>query len=175
VVPEVQGIDQFWDDCPATYENSKGCAMENAREILSPDAIAAMKGEVKVHELNPNAIRITKSIGDAVGLTQIGVHMVTVMPGHESAEYHRHLYEEECVYVLSGNGLAVIDDQCFGIATGTFIGFPRKGAAHSISNNGNEPLVLLVTGQRLEHDVCEYPRKKKRLHMNGALEVFESF
>jgi len=149
--------------------------MKNAREILSSEAIAAMTGEVRVHALNPNAIRVTKSLGDAVGLTQIGVHMVTVMPGHESAEYHRHLYEEECVYVLSGNGLAVIDEQCFEIAAGTFLGFPRKGAAHAISNNGTEPLVLLVTGQRLEHDVCEYPRKKKRLHMNGALEVFESF
>jgi uncharacterized cupin superfamily protein len=149
--------------------------MENTREILSSDAIAAMKGEVRVHALNPNAIRMTKSLGDAVGLTQIGVHMVTVMHGHESAEYHRHLYEEECVYVVSGNGLAEIDGKCFEITTGTFLGFPRKGVAHAISNNGNEPLVLLVTGQRLEHDVCEYPRKKKRLHMNGALKVFENF
>ena len=56
--------------------------MENAREILSPDAIEALKGEVRVHTLNPNAVRISKSLGDAVGLTQIGVHIVTVMPGH---------------------------------------------------------------------------------------------
>jgi uncharacterized cupin superfamily protein len=149
--------------------------MKNPREILSSNAIDAMQGEVRVHPLNPNAVRIGKSLGDAVGLTQLGVHMVTIMPGHESAEYHRHLYEEECAYVLSGSGLAVIDDKCFEIATGAFLGFPRKGVAHAISNNGNEPLLLLVTGQRLEHDVCEYPRKRKRLHMNGALEVFEDF
>ncbi|MDD5335222.1 MAG: cupin domain-containing protein [Rhodoferax sp.] len=134
-----------------------------------------MEGEVRVHTLNPNAVRISKSLGDAVGLTQLGVHMVTIMPDHESAEYHRHLYEEECAYVLSGNGLAVIDGKSFEITVGAFLGFPRRGAAHSISNNGSEPLVLLVAGQRLEHDVCEYPRKGKRLHMNGALEVLVDF
>jgi uncharacterized cupin superfamily protein len=149
--------------------------MENPREILSASAIEKMAGEVRVHPLNANAVRISKSLGDTVGLTQLGVHMVTLMPGHESAEYHRHLYEEECAYVLSGSGLAVIDDKCFEITKGAFLGFPRKGVAHGISNNGDEPLVLLVTGQRLEHDVCEYPRKKKRLHMNGTLEVFEDF
>lgn len=149
--------------------------MKDAREYLSAAAIKAMEGEVRVHTLNPNAVRISKSLGDAVGLTQLGVHMVTIMPDHESAEYHRHLYEEECAYVLSGNGLAVIDDKSFEITTGAFLGFPRRGVAHSISNNGSEPLVLLVAGQRLEHDVCEYPRKGKRLHMNGALEVFVDF
>lgn len=111
--------------------------MKDAREFLSAAAIKAMEGEVRVHTLNPNAVRISKSLGDAVGLTQLGVHMVTIMPDHESAEYHRHLYEEEFAYVLSGNGLAVIDDKSFEITTGVFLGFPRRGVAHSISNNGS--------------------------------------
>lgn len=159
----------------APGDNIEGYTVKNPREMLSMKAIEAMEGERRVHALNPNAVRISKSLGDAVGLTQLGFHMVTIMPGHESAEYHRHLYEEECAYVLSGNGVVDMDDERHEIATGTFLGFPRRGIAHGISNSGSEPLVLLVAGQRLEHDVCEYPRKKKRLHMNGPLEVLVDF
>ncbi len=144
--------------------------MHTPRELLTAAAIAAMAGQRKVHALNPNAVRSAKSLGDAVGLTQLGVHLVTVMPGHDSTEYHRHLYEEEFVYLLSGRGTAQIDGQMVEVAAGDFLGFPRNGVAHGLSNSGTEPLVLLVAGQRLEQDVCDYPQQNKRLYINGARE-----
>jgi uncharacterized cupin superfamily protein len=140
------------------------------RELLSAAAIAAMAGQRKVHALNPNAVRSAKSLGDAVGLTQLGVHLVTIQPGHDSTEYHRHLYEEEFVYLLSGRGTAEIDGQKIEVAAGDFLGFPRNGVAHGLSNTGTEPLVCLVAGQRLEQDVCDYPHQNKRLYINGAQE-----
>jgi uncharacterized cupin superfamily protein len=149
--------------------------MEKPPEMLTATDIETLQSQRRVHALNPNAIRLTKSLGDAVGLTQIGINLVTIMPGHASAEYHRHLYEEECVYVLSGCGQVEIDDKAYDISAGTFIGFPAQGKAHGISNNSTEPLVLLVTGQRLIHDVCEYPRKKKWLHLNGTLEALVDY
>nr|WP_255682844.1 cupin domain-containing protein [Dyella sp. 2HG41-7] len=94
------------------------------------------------------------------------------MPGHESSEYHRHHYEEECVYILSGHGEAVIDDQRYSIEAGDFLGFARNGPAHVVINTGNEPLVTLVVGQRLEHDVCDYPHKGVRLFIAGDKEVY---
>lgn len=72
------------------------------RELLKAADIANMEPERAVHALNGNAVRLRKSIGDLTGLTQLGVHLITLMPGHASAEYHRHWYEEEFVYVLSG-------------------------------------------------------------------------
>lgn len=129
-----------------------------------------MAGQHKVHALNPNAVRSTKSLGDATGLNHIGVHLVTVMPGHDATEYHRHLYEEEFVYVLSGQGTAEIDAQLYAVAAGDFLGFPRNSVAHGLSNTGSVPLVCLVGGQRLEQDVCDYPRQSKRLYINGAQE-----
>jgi uncharacterized cupin superfamily protein len=129
-----------------------------------------MASESKSHFLNPDAVRLTKSLGDATGLTQMGVHLVTLMPGRASGEYHRHWYEEECVYVLSGQGEAEIDDKKYTIGADDFLGFPKNGVAHGISNNGTEPLVCLVAGMRLEQDVCEYPRKNKRLYINGGRE-----
>ena len=34
-----------------------------------------------------------KSLGDAVGVTHMGVHIVTVLASHDTTEYHRHWYE----------------------------------------------------------------------------------
>ncbi|MBN3820667.1 cupin domain-containing protein, partial [Paraburkholderia sp. Se-20369] len=88
------------------------------RELLKAADIENMEATRAVHALNPNAVRLRKSVGDLTGLTQLGVHLITLMPGHESAEYHRHLYEEECVYVLSGTGTVTIGEQQAGIAPG---------------------------------------------------------
>lgn len=140
------------------------------RELLSAAAIAALPSQTKVHKLNPNAVRSSKSLGDAVGLTHMGVHIVTVLPGHDNTEYHRHWYEEEFLYVLSGQGTADIDGQMHPVAAGYFMGFTKMSVAHSLTNTGTEPLVCMVGGQRLEQDVCDYPRQNKRLYINGTQE-----
>ena len=134
-----------------------------------------MDGQLRTHSLNPNAVREIKSLGDAVGLTQLGVHLVTIMPGRDSTEYHRHLYKEEFLYVLSGCGEAQIDGSIYAMAAGDFLGFPRGGVAHGLTNTGDAPLVCLVAGQRLEQDVCDYPRQNKRLYINGAEEDLVDF
>lgn len=144
--------------------------MKNPPELITAQAILAMPGQLKTHELNPNAVRLIKSLGDAVGLTQIGVHLVTIMPGHDSTEYHRHHHEEEFVYILSGSGLAEIEDQVVPVAAGDFLGFPKNGVAHGMRNTGTQALVCLMGGQRLEQDVCDYPHQNKRLYTNGQTE-----
>ena len=146
--------------------------MKKPNALLKATDIEAMSARRSVHTLNPNAIRLRKPVGDVVGLTQLGAHIVTIMPGHESSEYHRHLYEEECVYILSGDGEALIDEQRYRIGAGDFLGFPRKGPAHVLINTGNGPLVFFVVGQRLEQDVCDYPHKKVRLYTAGEDEAY---
>ncbi len=135
---------------------------------LSAEKIAAMEGELRVHFVNPTAKRINKSLGDAAGLKSLGIHMMTVAPGDRSAEYHTHRYEDEAIYVLSGHGMAVIGEETFKIGPGDFIGFPGGGSAHETINDGSEPLVCLVIGQRLAQDVVDYPRAGKRLYRNSG-------
>jgi uncharacterized cupin superfamily protein len=142
--------------------------METRKLLLKADDIAAMPGERKVHFLNPNAVRLNKSLGDAVGLQHVGAHLVQVEPGRDTTEYHKHYYEEECVYVLAGTGTVVIEGDAYPIARGDFVGFPRNTAAHSIANDGTETLVLLVFGQRLAQDVADYPAQGKRLYRNSG-------
>lgn len=142
----------------------------NSRQLLLKAAdIDNMTGERKVHFLNPNAVRINKSLGDAIGLQHIGVHLIYVEPGNESTEYHKHYYEEECLYVLSGKGSLTIDADSYPFEQGDFVGFPRNTAAHTIVNDGDEILVCLVMGQRLQQDIADYPNQGKRLYRNDGV------
>lgn len=135
---------------------------------LSAEKITAMEGVRRVHQLNPGAIRTNKSLGDEVGLKNIGIHLISIAPGDKSTEFHTHRYEEEAIYVLSGRGSAVIGETTQKISPGDFIGFPAGGAAHETINDGTEPLVCLVIGQRLPQDVVDYPRRRKRLYRNSG-------
>jgi uncharacterized cupin superfamily protein len=141
--------------------------MPRPRELLKAADIEAMAPVVNVHGLNPNAVRHRKSLGEATGLTRLGVHRIELMPGRDSSEYHFHHYEEECVYVLAGRGRALIGEQAHDVGPGDFLGFARNGPAHVLTNTGDEPLVLLVAGQRLAQDICDYPHRRKRLYMHG--------
>ena len=55
--------------------------METCKLLLKAADIDKMAGERKVHFLNPNAVRINKSLGDAIDLNHIGVHIIYVEPG----------------------------------------------------------------------------------------------
>ena len=136
--------------------------------FLSAHDIAKMRGQTKVHAFNPDAVRLDKSLGDAVGLERLGVHIVSVEPGHCSTELHHHLFAEECVYVLAGRGVAHIGDDTLAIGPGDFIGYPANRIAHAMQATGNEPLTCLVFGQRLPQDVIDYPRARTAVIVNGA-------
>lgn len=142
--------------------------METRKLLLKAADIENMTGERKVHFLNPNAVRINKSLGDAIGLNHIGVHIIDVEPGKETTEYHKHCYEEECVYVLSGKGTLIIEGDSYQFKKGDFAGFPQNTAAHTLINDGDETLVCLVMGQRLQQDVADYPNQGKRLYRNNG-------
>jgi len=136
--------------------------------LLSAEEIALLEARKKTHFLNPSAIRLNKSLGDAVGLKNIGVHLITVQPGDYSTEYHHHHFEEECIYVISGQGVARIGEENHSIGAGDFIGFPTNGIAHAMQATGKVPLVCLVMGQRLLQDVTDYPTLQKRLYRHNG-------
>jgi uncharacterized cupin superfamily protein len=127
-----------------------------------------MEGVRRIHQLNSAAIRIDKSLGDEVGLKNVGIHLITIAPGDKSTEFHTHKYEEEAIYVLSGRGTEIMGETSQRIGPGDFIGFAAGGPAHETVNDGTEPLVCLVIGQRLAQDVVDYPRKGKRLYRNSG-------
>ncbi|MEM1298976.1 MAG: cupin domain-containing protein [Pseudomonadota bacterium] len=143
--------------------------MSEDRYLVKADEIAAMEGLAKTHFQNPNAIRVNKSLGDLTGLTGMGFHIIEVQPGHETTEYHVHHFEDECVFVLAGSATAEIGEEEHAIGPGDFIGYRKRGLAHTIRNTGSEVLRMIVVGERLAHDVGDYPRKGKRIWRNAGL------
>lgn len=128
-----------------------------------------MPGLTKTHFLNSNARRVNKSLGDLTGLTGIGFHIIEVQPGHETTEHHVHHHEDECVFVLDGEGTAWLGEEAVPIKAGDFLGYRKGGLAHSIRNTGQSVLRCIVAGQRLAHDVGDYPHLGKRVFRNAGL------
>lgn len=137
--------------------------------IVTREEVGRMEGLQKTHFLNPNAQRVNKSLGDMTGITGFGFHIIEVEPGHETTEHHKHYHEDECVYVLQGSATAFIGEESFPIKAGDFIGYRKGGQAHSIINTGDELLRCIVVGERLAHDVADYPRQQKRIYRNHGM------
>ncbi len=136
---------------------------------LSADDIRKVSASEKTHFLNDHARRREKSLGSMTGLSEIDFCLIEVDPGNESTEHHKHYHEEECVYILDGEGTARIGAESVEVRAGDFVGFRKGGLAHSLKNTGEEVLRCIVVSQRKNHDVSDYPRKGKRLFRNKDL------
>jgi uncharacterized cupin superfamily protein len=132
--------------------------------LVTKEEIAEFSGIAKTHFLNKNAKRINKSLGDLTGLTGFGFHIIEIDIGHESTEFHKHYHEDECIYVLEGTAEAQIGDDSFPVKAGDFIGYRAGGKAHTLRNNGVSIFKCIVVGQRLDHDVGDYPNLNKRIY-----------
>lgn len=134
--------------------------------LVTRAEIETFEGTQKEHFLNSNAKRLNKSLGDMTGLTGLGFHIIEVPVGCSSTEHHKHYFEDECVYILEGTGTAYIGEDEFPIRAGDFLGYRAGGEAHHLVNDGSGPLKAIVVGQRLDHDVADYSRLKKRIYRN---------
>lgn len=132
--------------------------------LLTADAIAKMKEMRRVHWLDARAVRNTRSLGDAVGMTDLGIHLVRVNPGDHTTVYHTHYGDEEFVYILAGHGVAEIGGRKFKVGPGDFMGFTAPSLPHAMTNPFRAELVYLVGGTRKPFDVSEYPRLRKRAY-----------
>ncbi len=127
------------------------------------------------HPLNENAKMSGCSLSEAAGMERMGVHLVRIHPGKESAEFHRHHVEEEWFFILSGRGIAGIGDEEFEVGPGDFMGFPSATEGHNLRNPHDEELVYLVGGERKPVEIAEFPRLGKViLRMGGEAKVVDA-
>jgi uncharacterized cupin superfamily protein len=97
-------------------------------------------------------------LGDAVGLTQFGVNLMTLEPGVWTSQRHWHTHEDEFVWVLEGEVVMVTDAGEETLVAGECAGF--KGGVkdgHTFQNRSSAPVKLLVVGSRIDEDSGEYP------------------
>src|SRR4051812_18270487 len=142
--------------------------MKKKHPLLRKTDIEGLHEEARAHALDAALVRHTRSLGDALGLSTIGVHLVRLKQGNTSTVYHFHHQDEEWVYILSGRGIADIGDEKHEVGAGDFMGFVPESQPHSLHNPHEEDLMYLVGGNRTPFDICDYPRiGKQRYRMNG--------
>ena len=97
-------------------------------------------------------------LGEADGLTQFGVNLLTLSPGVWSSQRHWHQHEDEFVQVLSGEVVLVTDSGEQLLRAGDSAGF-KAGArnGHHLQNRSRTDAVVLVVGSRNDADWGEYP------------------
>lgn len=138
--------------------------MVGTPHLLAATDIAELAEIPRQHQFNDNAIRHTRSISDALGLTQIGLHLVRIEPGRESTQFHFHQQDEEFIYILSGRGIAEIGSDEHEVGTGDFMAFTANSLPHSLRNPFDADLTYLMGGNRSDIDICDYPRINRRMY-----------
>jgi len=108
--------------------------------------------------------REKRALGDAAGLTKIGIHHTTLFPGAVSSMRHWHTHEDEFIFVLAGELVLVTDAGETTIRAGQCAGFPAgRNDGHQFANRSNAPAVYLEISNRDGSDVAHYPDVDLRL------------
>ena len=102
----------------------------------------------------PCAARTRRRLGDAAGLRDFGVNLMTLPPGGWSSQRHWHSDEDEFVYVLEGELTLVEDDAETLLRAGECAAFPKDtGNGHHLKNQSSVIAVYLEVGSRQPNDL----------------------
>lgn len=102
----------------------------------------------------PCAERIRQRLGDAGGLTDFGINLVSLPPGNWSSQRHWHSDEDELVYVLQGELTLVEDGGETILVTGDCAAFVKgSGNGHHLINRSSAVAIYLEVGSRQPLDL----------------------
>jgi uncharacterized cupin superfamily protein len=102
--------------------------------------------------------REKRALGDAFGLTRVGVNLTTLPPGKESSMRHYHTLEDEFVFMVEGEVVLRTDGGEQKLTAGMCAGF-RAGDTngHQLVNRSDRPARYLEISNRDPNDHVEYP------------------
>ncbi len=101
--------------------------------------------------------RSSLRLGDAGGLTQFGVNLVTLEPGALSSLRHWHLAEDEFVMVTEGTCTLITDAGAEDMRPGDCAAFPAGLAdGHHFANRTDKIARFLVVGSKAKREVATY-------------------
>ena len=102
--------------------------------------------------------RVKRRLAAACGLTKVGVNLVTLGPGGQSALRHWHTLEEEFVYVLEGEVVLVTNGGEQTLKAGMCAGYPAGARdGHHFINRSSRPAKYLEIGTNVPGDIAFYP------------------
>jgi uncharacterized cupin superfamily protein len=112
--------------------------------------------------------REKRRVGDALGLTRIGINHTTLSPGKESSMRHWHTLEDEFVYVLEGEVVLRTGAGEQLLSAGMCAGFPAgSDDGHQLINRSSRPAVYLEVSNRDAADSAHYSDPDVDLRWNA--------
>ena len=113
--------------------------------------------------------RDKRPLGDALGLTRLGVNLTTLFPGKESSMRHRHTHEDELVFVLEGEVVLRTDAGEQTLVAGLCAGFPAGASdAHQLVNRSDRPARYLEIGTRHPDDTASFADVDLACHKDAS-------
>ncbi|MBP6628151.1 MAG: cupin domain-containing protein [Kofleriaceae bacterium] len=98
--------------------------------------------------------RTRRRVGDAGGLEDFGVNLMTLPPGTWSSQRHWHSHEDEFVFVLQGELTLVEDTGQVLLRAGECACFPKgTGNGHHLRNDSSSEAIYLEVGSRHQDDL----------------------
>lgn len=127
-----------------------------AKKIADIEALSASGYPAGYRErVLPRAVR---KLGDAFGLTQMGLSQVTIHPGKESSLRHHHTHEDELIIMLVGRLVLHTNEGEEILEPGMCAGFRAgDGNGHHLINRSDEDAAYLVASNRHPSDGASYP------------------
>ena len=102
----------------------------------------------------PCSERTRRRLGEAGGLRDFGVNLMTLPPGGWSSQRHWHSDEDEFVYLLEGEVTLVEDGGETLMRSGNCAAFPKgTGNGHHLITRSSATAVYLEVGSRHPNDV----------------------
>lgn len=129
---------------------------------IYPDPYAAMM-----------AGRSSLRLGQAGGLTQFGVNLVTLQPGALSSLRHWHLAEDEFVMMMTGECVMITDAGEEVMRPGDCAAFPAGLAdGHHFINRSEAVAQFLVVGSKAPREVATYSDVDLMVVVEGGTATF---
>lgn len=117
--------------------------------------------------------RSSLRLGEAGGLTQFGVNLVTLDPGAVSSLRHWHLAEDEFVMVTEGTCTLITDAGETEMAPGDCAAFPANTPdGHQFVNRTDRPARFLVVGSKATREVATYSDVDLKVTIEGGKATF---
>ncbi|HEY5106833.1 MAG TPA: cupin domain-containing protein [Caulobacteraceae bacterium] len=106
----------------------------------------------------PVMARSRKRLGQAAGLTEFGVNLLTLPPGAWSSQRHWHSHEDEFIFVVEGQVTLVTDAGEEILSAGDSAGFKAgdPDAHHLVNRSERDSVVLEVGNNDGDRDRCVY-------------------
>ena len=132
--------------------------MPLTKPALDPNSVATVSRSDYPEPFRSRVLpRAKRPLGDALGLTRVGINHTTLLPGKESSMRHWHTHEDEFVFVVEGEVVLCTDTGEQLLTAGMCAGFPAGAPeGHHLINRSAADAVYLEISNRDSADGAHY-------------------